>query len=91
MTTFLADIHVLPKASVNDPQGQSIGAGLRQLGFTAVESVRAGKLIQVRLEASDRAAAERLLDEMCAQLLANPVIEQYRFEVVEAPVTPPAL
>jgi phosphoribosylformylglycinamidine synthase PurS subunit len=82
---WLAEVHVTLKPSVNDPQGLSIRGGLHTLGFEQVESVRAGKLIQVRLSASDRASAEAAVDQMCARLLANPVIEQYSFSVSEEP------
>jgi phosphoribosylformylglycinamidine synthase PurS subunit len=77
------------KASVNDPQGLSIRNALRTLGFARVDDVRAGKLIQIRLEADDRAAAEAAVDEMCDRLLANPVIETYAFSVADAPAPVP--
>lgn len=83
--TWLAEVRVLLKPSVNDPPGQSIRGGLRSLGFHGVEDVRAGKLILVRLEADDWAAAEAAVDAMCQKLLANPVIEEYRFTLEPAP------
>ncbi len=82
---LLARIHVTLKPGVNDPQGLAIAGGLRSLGFGGVEEVRAGRYLEVRLEAAGRAAAERDVDAMCQRLLANPVIETYRFEVVDAP------
>ncbi|HEY3062777.1 MAG TPA: phosphoribosylformylglycinamidine synthase subunit PurS [Chloroflexota bacterium] len=82
--TWRADITVMLKPSVNDPQGLSIRGALRTLGFSGVEDVRAGKLLQVTLTAQDRAAAEAAVDRMCQQLLANPVIETYRVALVEA-------
>ena len=85
MTDWVADIRVLLKPSVNDPQGLSIRNALRTLGFGGVEDVRAGKLIQVRLSAPNRATAEEALNSMCSQLLANPVIETYTFNLDEAP------
>jgi phosphoribosylformylglycinamidine synthase PurS subunit len=85
MTEWIADIRVLLKPSVNDPQGLSIRNALRTLGFGGVEDVRAGKFIQLRLSANDRAAAEEALNAMCAQLLANPVIETYAFTLDEVP------
>lgn len=95
---WVAEVRVMLKPSVNDPPGQSIRGGLHALGFRQVASVRAGKLFQVTLEAPDRPVAERALDEMCAKLLANPVIEQYEFTLAEAPPStaapaspPPAL
>ena len=85
MTEWVADIRVLLKPSVNDPQGLSIRSALRTLGFGGVEDVRAGKLIELRVSASSREEAERTIDAMCAQLLANPVIETYAFTLDEAP------
>jgi phosphoribosylformylglycinamidine synthase len=84
-----AEIRVMLKPSVNDPQGLSIRGALRSLGFDTVEEVRAGKLIQVQLDAPDRATAEQRVEKMCQQLLANPVIETYSFELVDAPAPVP--
>jgi phosphoribosylformylglycinamidine synthase PurS subunit len=84
-TEFLAEIRVLGKPSVNDPQGLSIRGALRSLGFAGVEDVRAGKLIQVRLSAADRQQAEEAVERMCVKLLANPVIETFSFTLSEAP------
>lgn len=83
-----AEIHVALKPSVNDPQGVSIRGALRSLGFS-VDDVRAGKLLNVRFSAKDRAAAEVAVDQMCAQLLANPVIESYSFTLTDAPAPVP--
>ena len=69
------------KRTVNDPQGLTIKGGLQSLGFAGVESVRAGKYMEVWLEAGDQAEAESEVESMCEKLLANPVIEDYRFEV----------
>jgi phosphoribosylformylglycinamidine synthase subunit PurS len=84
MTTWLAEVRVMLKPSVNDPQGLSIRNALRTLGFEGVEDVRAGKLIVVRLEAPDRRSADAAADGMCQKLLANPVIETYEFTLSEA-------
>lgn len=80
---WLAEVRVMLKPSVNDPPGQSIRGGLHALGFREVAAVRSGKLITVQLDAADRAAAEIAVERMCAQLLANPVIEQFSFTLVE--------
>ena len=85
MSEWLAEIRVMLKPSVNDPQGLSIRNALHSLGFANVDDVRAGKLIQVRLEAADQPAAEAAVERMCAQLLANPVIETFSFSLNEAP------
>ena len=81
---FLAKVYVTLKPTVNDPQGLTIKGGLHSLGFTSVESVRAGKYREIRLDGDSRQEAERLLNDMCRQLLANPIIENYRFELEEA-------
>jgi phosphoribosylformylglycinamidine synthase subunit PurS len=85
--TWLARIHVLLKPVVNDPQGQAIQQGLRSLGFASVETVRAGKYFEIWLEAAEEAEATRQTEEMCRKLLANPVIEDYRFAVEEQAAT----
>jgi phosphoribosylformylglycinamidine synthase len=81
MSAYLARIYVTLKPTVNDPQGLTIADGLRSLGFDEVESVRAGKYIEVRLEAVSAEAASQRVDAMCDKLLANPIIESYRFEI----------
>jgi phosphoribosylformylglycinamidine synthase len=83
---YLARVYVTLRPTVNDPQGLTIRSGLHSLGFTSVASVRAGKYMEIRMEAPDRAAAEAQLGEMCRKLLANPVIEDFRFELEETPV-----
>ena len=83
MADFLARIYVSLKPTVNDPQGLTIAEGLRSLGFGEVQGVRAGKYIEVRLSAPDAEAARGRVDSMCDRLLANPIIETYRFEVEE--------
>lgn len=81
---WLAEIQVLLKASVNDPQGVSIRNALRSLGFDGVEDVRAGKVIQVRLGSMPNAVAAAAVERMCTQLLANPVIETFAFTLAPA-------
>lgn len=78
---FLARVYVTLKPTVNDPQGLTIRGALHDLGFREVETVRAGKYLEVKVKTADRQEAERQVEEMCRQLLANPVIEEYRFEL----------
>ena len=78
---FLAKIYITLKAGVNDPQGLTIRGGLHQLGFDTVADVRAGKYMEVRLDQQDRQEASERVAEMCDQLLANPIIEEFRFEL----------
>ena len=78
---FRARVYVTLKPTVNDPQGLTIKGALHSLGFGAVESVRAGKYMEIRLDAPDHATAEAQVREMCSKQLANPVIEDFRFEL----------
>lgn len=77
-----ARITVTLKNGVLDPQGQAIEGALGALGFEGVGSVRQGKVFNVTLETSDKDAATKQLDAMCAKLLANTVIEDYSVELV---------
>lgn len=78
-----ATIFVTLKADVLDPQGKAIQRAAGSLGYSAIRQVRQGKLFEVTLDAPDRAAAERLLNELGAKLLSNPVIEDYRIDRIE--------
>ena len=79
---FLAKVFIRLKPTVNDPQGLTIGSSLRQLGFDSVVNVRAGKFMEISLEENDESRARSLLVDMCEKLLANPIIEEYSFEVM---------
>ena len=81
---FLARVRVTLKPTVNDPQGLTIAHALARLGFDSVESVRAGKFIEVKVRETDRGKAESQVREMCEKLLANPVIERFSFDLEEA-------
>jgi phosphoribosylformylglycinamidine synthase len=81
MAKFRAEVFVVLKALVNDPEGLVIRDALRTIGFNEVASVRSGKFLTIELEAEDAAEAEARLTQMCDKLLANPVIEEYRFSV----------
>ena len=81
MVKLLARVVVTPKPVVNDPQGNTVKAGLHRLGFDSVSEVRIGKYIEVRLSAEDEAHARRQVSEMCRKLLANHVIEDVRFQL----------
>ncbi len=76
-------IFVCLKEGVLDPQGKAVERSLHSLGYKEVKDVRMGKYLEVDLEAASRQAAEARIREMCDKLLANPVIEDYRFEIQE--------
>ena len=76
-----ARVHVTLKTGVLDPQGKAIQHALSQLGFDGVEGVRAGKVFELELIDTDEAAARERVQQMCEQLLANTVIENYDIEI----------
>ncbi len=77
---FQSRIYITLRPSVLDTAGVAIETGLHQLGYQGVENVRIGKYIELVLTAKDAQEADAQLHQMCQQLLANPVIENYRFE-----------
>ena len=76
-----ARVHVMLKDGVLDPQGEAVKHALGTLGFSGVDSVRQGKVIELDLAATDRKAAEAEVRAMCEKLLANTVIEKYTVEI----------
>lgn len=82
-TKYQARIYVTLRPSVLDPAGTAVETGLKQMGYTEVESIRIGKYIEMQLTADDEQQAQQHLDQMCDRLLANTVIENYRFELTE--------
>jgi phosphoribosylformylglycinamidine synthase PurS subunit len=75
-----ATVLVRPKEGILDPQGQAVEQSLRKLGF-AVADARIGRLVDLEVEASSADEAHERVEEMCRQLLANPLIESYEVEV----------
>ena len=82
-TMYFARIYISLKPTVNDPQGRTVKGSLQNLGFQSVNDVRVGKYLEIRFEDSDKSSAETHVEEMCDKLLANLVIEKYRYEVEE--------
>lgn len=76
-----ARVHVMLKDGVLDPQGEAVRSALGHMGFGGVEAVRQGKVIELDLAATDKAAAEAEVRAMCEKLLANTVIEKYTVEI----------
>jgi phosphoribosylformylglycinamidine synthase subunit PurS len=76
-------IFVSLRNGVLDPQGKAIERSLHALGYGEVQDVRMGKYLEFKIDAASREAAESRIREMCDKLLANPVIEDYRFEIQE--------
>ncbi|MFW6113427.1 MAG: phosphoribosylformylglycinamidine synthase subunit PurS [Actinomycetota bacterium] len=74
-------VYISPKEGVLDPQGQAALGALKSLGFEEVSEVRIGKYITLRLEGADEENVDERVEDMCRKLLANPVIEDHRFEI----------
>ncbi|MGM0411205.1 MAG: phosphoribosylformylglycinamidine synthase subunit PurS [Bacillota bacterium] len=72
------------KESILDPQGQAVSSGLEALGYKNVDDVHVGKYIELTIDdVSDKKEVEKQVEEMCERLLANPVIEDYSFQIEE--------
>jgi phosphoribosylformylglycinamidine synthase len=80
---YLAKIYIRLKPTVNDPQGLTIKGALHNLGFNEVTSVRMGKYVEVKIEENEQNRVQEQVNEMCRKLLANPIIENYAFELKE--------
>ena len=78
---YLAKVFVHLKPNVSDPEGQTIQVGLKNLGFNSVKDVRFGKYIEILVDKDSKSDATNEINGMCSKLLANPVIEQYSFEL----------
>ena len=79
-----ATVHVFLKTGVLDVQGKAVEAALHGLGWVEAGEVRVGKVIEINLPGYDAAKAHAEVDAMCQRLLANPVIEAYRIDIVGA-------
>ncbi|MDD8021295.1 MAG: phosphoribosylformylglycinamidine synthase subunit PurS [Acidobacteriota bacterium] len=71
------------KPSVLDPQGQVVKNALHTLGYQTVKDVRQGKIFEIELENTDRQVVEKLVPEMADKVLANPIIENFTWEIIE--------
>ena len=76
-----AKVYVTLRKSVFDPQGKAVQEALNTMGFAEVQNVRMGKYIELDLGATDKVRAEEKVKSMCEKLLANTVIEDYRYEL----------
>jgi phosphoribosylformylglycinamidine synthase PurS subunit len=81
---FKAQVTITLKPTVLDAQGATVQRALHNLGYESVDQVRMGKHVELLVDSGDEAAARRQVDEMCQQLLVNPIIEEYRFELAPA-------
>ena len=82
---FKASVKVMLKPQVLDPQGTTLERALKSMGHRNVDSVRVGKLIELKLDAADAAAAEAAVNDWADRLLANPVMELYSVKLEPLP------
>jgi phosphoribosylformylglycinamidine synthase len=83
MPTMKAHVWVMPKRTVLDPQGQAIRHALSSLGYGSVSDVRQGKFFVLNMEGVTQQAAEEQVQRLAKEVLANPVIEEFRYEILD--------
>jgi phosphoribosylformylglycinamidine synthase PurS subunit len=79
-----AKIYITLKNGIHDPQGRAVQQSLHTLGFETVQDVRIGKFLEVDLQDREKSSAETTINDMCQKLLANMVIEDFRYEIIES-------
>lgn len=83
MSPMKAHVWVMPKSTVLDPQGQTIQRALGSLGFAKIQNVRQGKFFVLEFDGLTRDEAKSQIDRIAKEVLANPVIEEFRFEILD--------
>lgn len=83
MSRFHLEVRIKPRPGLLDPEGKAVHHALESLGFEGTEDVRVGKVIDLVVDAPTEAKAVERATEMCRKLLANPVIEDFRVDVVD--------
>jgi phosphoribosylformylglycinamidine synthase PurS subunit len=83
MKKFQAEIDVMPKKEILDPQGKAVTGSMKNLGLSEIQSVRIGKHISLEIEADSAETANAKVDEACKNLLANLIMESYSFKIEE--------
>ena len=80
---FQSIIYVKYKSGINDPESINILSALNKLGFESVKGLSKGKFFELTVVAENKKIAENQISQICNQLLANPVIEQFNFEILD--------
>ena len=83
MTKFQAEIDVMPKKEILDPQGKAVTGSMKNLGLAEIQSIRIGKHITLEIEAENAEIANAKVDEACKNLLANLIMESYTFKIAQ--------
>jgi phosphoribosylformylglycinamidine synthase PurS subunit len=84
MTKFLAEIDVMPKKEILDPQGKAVTGSMKNLGLAEIQNVRIGKHITLEIEAETEEIASQKVDQACKSLLANLIMESFSFTISKA-------
>ena len=83
LLVFHAKVVVTLRKSILDPQGKAVEQGIHSLGYDNVKNVRIGKFVEMNIATDNKADAERIAKEVCRKLLANPVMEDFTYEIVK--------
>jgi phosphoribosylformylglycinamidine synthase PurS subunit len=83
MKKFLAEIDVMPKKEILDPQGKAVTGSMKNLGLSEIQNIRIGKHISLEIEADSAETANAKVDQACKNLLANLIMESYSFKLEE--------
>lgn len=79
---FTAHIDIMPHKNLLDPQGKAVSMSMKNLNLAEIENVRIGKHVTLEIEAADESSAKQKVNEACAKLLANPIMESFEFHLV---------
>lgn len=78
---YLSKIRITLRPSILDPQGKAVEHAVGSLGVGTVQGIRMGKYVEMKVEAKTEADAKRITEDVCRKLLANPVMEDFAFEI----------
>ncbi|TSJ40624.1 phosphoribosylformylglycinamidine synthase subunit PurS [Mucilaginibacter corticis] len=81
MKTFQAEIDVMPKKEILDPQGKAVTGSMKNLGLAEIQNIRIGKHISLQIEAESEQIASEKVEQACKSLLANLIMESYTFKI----------
>jgi phosphoribosylformylglycinamidine synthase subunit PurS len=85
VSAFRYSVSVMPRPGILDPQGRAVEAAMPELGLTSVHGVRVGRRVELTVEASSEAEARAVVERLAAELLANPLVEDWAIEGLEMP------
>jgi phosphoribosylformylglycinamidine synthase len=81
---FIAKIRITLRSSILDPQGKAVEGSLKSLGFNDIIDTRIGKYVELKIDTKEKSEAENIAEQACRKLLANPVMENYEFEIIKS-------